>query len=99
MCSVSCDVLFCRGAKSCQNSRDMRPTFSGLRVTSRRALPGFTLIELLIVVVVASILMAIALPSYQNQIRKSRRADAVNAITAVQLAQEKYRASNTTYGT
>ena len=35
---------------------------------------GFTLIELMIVVAVVAILAAIALPSYQDHIRKSRRA-------------------------
>ena len=36
---------------------------------------GFTLIELLIVMVIASILMMIAVPSYQQSVIKSRRAD------------------------
>jgi type IV pilus assembly protein PilE len=35
---------------------------------------GFTLIEMLIVMVVIGILAAIAIPSYQNQLRKSSRA-------------------------
>jgi len=38
-------------------------------------LSGFTLIELLIVMVIASILMMIAVPSYQQAVIKSRRAD------------------------
>lgn len=37
---------------------------------------GFSLIELLIVMVIASILAMIAVPSYQASILKSRRADA-----------------------
>jgi type IV pilus assembly protein PilE len=37
---------------------------------------GFTLIELMITVAVVGILASIALPSYQEYVRKSRRADA-----------------------
>lgn len=58
---------------------------------------GFTLIELMIVVVIVAILAAIALPSFQASIRKSRRADAHAFLQAAQLAQEKFRLNNTTY--
>jgi type IV pilus assembly protein PilE len=37
---------------------------------------GFTLLEVMIVCVIVGILAAIVLPSYQNQLRKSRRASA-----------------------
>ena len=37
---------------------------------------GFTLIELLVAVVVFTIVIAIAVPIYQGQVRKSRRAEA-----------------------
>jgi type IV pilus assembly protein PilE len=41
---------------------------------------GFTLIELMIVVVVIAILAAIAYPSYQEQVRRTRRADGKAAL-------------------
>lgn len=49
-----------------------------LSMNTRRFRPccGFTLIELMITVVVVGILASIALPSYQDYVRKSRRADA-----------------------
>jgi len=54
---------------------------------------GFTLIELMIVVVIVAILAAVALPSYQDSVRKSRRADGIAALLKLQLAQEKFRAN------
>jgi type IV pilus assembly protein PilE len=58
---------------------------------------GFTLIELMIVVAVVAILAAIALPAYQDYVRKSRRAEAVAEMLDVQLQQEKWRANNNSY--
>jgi type IV pilus assembly protein PilE len=60
---------------------------------------GFTLIELMIVVGVATLLLAIALPAYQESTRKARRADGVAGLTRLQLAQEQFRAGNPSYAT
>lgn len=65
----------------------------------RQRKAGFTLIELMITVAVIGILAAIAYPSYMDSIRKSRRSDAINDLSAIALAQEKWRANKTTYGT
>jgi type IV pilus assembly protein PilE len=65
----------------------------------RQCKTGFTLIELMIVVAVVGILAAIAYPSYMDSVRKSRRSDAINDLSAIALAQEKWRANHTTYGT
>jgi type IV pilus assembly protein PilE len=64
---------------------------------SLRAQRGFTLIELLVTVVVVGILAAIAYPSFTDSVRKSRRADAIEAMNRVQQAQERYRSNNATY--
>jgi type IV pilus assembly protein PilE len=58
---------------------------------------GFTLIELMIVVLLIAVLAGIALSSYQKQIRKSRRAEAKQALSDVSLRQEKYRSNNATF--
>jgi type IV pilus assembly protein PilE len=58
---------------------------------------GFTLIELMIVAIVIAVLAAIAIPSYLEQSRKGRRADAVRAMGEYQLALERWRAENPSY--
>lgn len=50
---------------------------------------GFTLIELMITVAVIAIISAIAIPSYQNHILKSRRSEAITQLLQAQLKQEK----------
>ena len=62
-----------------------------------RAPSGFTLVELMVVVVVAGILLAVALPSFMDSIRKGRRSEAFAAMAALQQAQERFRSTNTTY--
>jgi type IV pilus assembly protein PilE len=58
---------------------------------------GFTLIELMITVVVATILIAIAIPSYNNQMRKSRRTDAKTALLDLASREERYYSTHTAY--
>ena len=58
---------------------------------------GMTLVELLIVVAIVAILASVALPSWNSQVQKARRADARNTLMFVQVEQEKYRADNGSY--
>jgi len=58
---------------------------------------GFTLIELVIAIAIVGILAAIALPSYNASINKSRRADAQGALTSFANAMERHFTSNGTY--
>jgi type IV pilus assembly protein PilE len=58
---------------------------------------GFTLIELMIAVVIASILAAIAIPSYSSYIMKSRRTEAKSALLNMASLEERFFSTNNTY--
>jgi type IV pilus assembly protein PilE len=58
---------------------------------------GFTLIELMIAVAVVAILASIAYPSYQEQIRKSRRAQAKADLVEYMQGAERFFTVNNTY--
>jgi type IV pilus assembly protein PilE len=55
---------------------------------------GFTLIELMIVVVIATILLSIAVPSYMSQVRQSRRTEAKTAVLDLASREERYFSTN-----
>jgi type IV pilus assembly protein PilE len=58
---------------------------------------GFTLIELMVVVVIATILVSIAVPSYMIQIRESRRTDARTGLLDLAGREESYNATMNAY--
>ncbi len=72
-------------------------TSLGRLKTTGNAAAGFTLIELMITVVIIGILASIAIPSYQDYVRQSRRAEAQSEMMRLALNEEKYRANNPTY--
>lgn len=58
---------------------------------------GFTLIELLIVVAIIGVLASIAYPSYQDQVKKGRRASAQAIMQTIATKQEQYLLEARTY--
>lgn len=60
---------------------------------------GFTLIELMIVLVIISVIMAYAIPSYRDYVLRSKRSEAHNALVNIASLQERYYANNNRYGT
>ena len=61
-----------------------------LAINSRRPNSGFTLVEMVIVAAIIAILVMIAFPSYQGQIRKSRRASAESHLMDVASREQQY---------
>ena len=58
---------------------------------------GFTLIELMITVAVVGILAAVAYPSYQSYMSKSRRLDAKISLMSAAQAMERFYTENMSY--
>ena len=65
-----------------------------MKTTSGR---GFTLVELMIVVAIVGILVAVAYPSYQDQVRKTRRADGKTALLQSVQVAERFFTQNNSY--
>lgn len=63
----------------------------------RHSMSGFTLIELMITVAVVAILASIALPAYNESVRKSRRAQAKADMVEYAQVAERFFSNNNTY--
>ncbi len=79
-----------------RSSLSTRLYFSLLRQYFRP--DGFTLLELLVVVTIAGILSAIALPSFLNQANKARQAEAKTYVAAINRGQQAYFLEKSTFG-
>ena len=67
------------------------------RSVSRRMASGFTLVEVIIVVLIISVLAAIAYPAYQNSVVKTRRNAAKACVMEASQFLERFYTTNLTY--
>lgn len=58
---------------------------------------GFTLIEMVVVLAILAIMAAIALPNYQDYVKRSRRSDAMIALERIANEQEQFYFDQNTY--
>lgn len=63
----------------------------------RKKLRGFTLIELMIVIVIIAILASIAFPSYQDSVRKTKRANVQATLMELSIYLERRYTENNNY--
>jgi len=66
-------------------------------LSGRTRTAGFTLIELMIAVAVVAILAAVALPSYQQYVMRSNRAQAQSFMMAVMVRQQQFLVDTRSY--
>jgi type IV pilus assembly protein PilE len=67
------------------------------KLTAKRNQSGFTLIELMMVIAIVAILLAIALPAYQNQLIRGHRAAAKSEMMDIANRQQQFLLANRNY--
>ncbi len=65
--------------------------------TVKRLQKGFTLVELMIVVAIIGILASIAVPSYQEYVRRARASGATGVLADMRIKMEQYYQDNRRY--
>jgi len=68
-------------------------------MTARKYMRGVTLTELMIVVVIVSILAAIAYPNYRQFVDRAKRNEAKSCLLQVATLQERFYLQNNSYTT
>lgn len=67
-------------------------------MSSRRQSAGFTLMELMITVAIVGILAAVAVPSYQDYVRRGQIPEGLAALSDLRVKMETYYQDNRGYG-
>lgn len=78
------------------NTKNFHRPQSGLR-QRRTSSRGFTLIELMIVIAILGVLLAIALPSYRDYVKRGSLTDAATGLTSMRADMETYYQNFRTY--
>ena len=68
-----------------------------IKAYSRRNSTGFTLIEVMIVVAIVAILASIAIPSYQDYVRRGQLTDATGTLSSLRVQMEQFYQDNRSY--
>lgn len=80
---IDCETVLSR-ARSC--------------LARRAAHRGFTLLELMIVVAIIGVLAAVAIPAYQDYVRRSALPEGTSAMATARIKLEQYYQDNRKYG-
>lgn len=75
----------------------MRCSLGGSVVCTPTTQTGWTLSELLVSLALMAVLAAVALPAFQAQQRQARRSDAQSALQQLQLAQARWRGTQSSH--
>lgn len=69
----------------------------GTLIIMRNKQAGFTLVELMMVLVIVAVLLLVALPGYQEQVRRGHRAAAQAEMLDIANRQQQFFLANRTY--
>ena len=85
--------------RSCHGPHHRRSLQAAVHIDRHQRHRGVTLVELMIAIVIVGVLAAIAIPAYQDQVNRSRRADGQALALDIAARQERYFMQFNTYTT